>query len=110
METLKEEFIQAQIRPAVSVDLTDLGKGVVVIDGGRNDLTNFAIAGKNGFSTLKDVDNNYHSEMTVPMWDRIVNSIELFGMQQYNTKWTIGAQINAATTEEELDLIEIEIN
>ena len=99
LQDLKEAFTQAKIRPRVD---TTLGYQV---DGGYEDLTNYENARILELDTIKDADNNMQS-VTAEELDTIVQKIREHGAAQYQRKWTIEAELNNASTIEELNQVE----
>jgi len=99
LQNLKEAFTQAKIRPRVD---TTLGYDV---DGGYEDLTNYENAKILELDTIKDADNNMQS-VTAEELDIIIQKIREHGAAQYQRKWTIEAELNNASTIEELNQVE----
>lgn len=87
---------------------TSLGYAV---DGGRNNKDDFyskwLTMGDGDTTTVKDADNEYHQNSTKSDLEVIWKTIVTNGESTLQAKWSKEAQINSATTIEELEAIEV---
>ena len=92
---VKDRFQSKQLNPIV-----DTGLGYSV-DGGYDKLVDFEIGRKRAYPQVRDSDNNFHNAIDSD-YVAIINSIEQFGVDNLEWKWTKEAEIDACTTIEEL--------
>lgn len=88
LSQLKTNFEAKALRPKVP---TTLGFDV---DGGYNDLQNFAIGKKHALPQVKDTLGNFHN-VALADYDTIITAIEAFGIDLLQWKWTKEIEINA---------------
>ena len=99
---IKDEFEQEILRPTIYIASLD-----AYIDGGRTDLANYEIGKKHNITFIKDADGGVHPA-TTETYDEVINTIEQTGLYYYQKKWELEATIDACTTIEEVDAIDIE--
>lgn len=107
-EELKYKYNQMSNKPRVYVENLDF-----YVDGARNNLDDFTRnlddMKKQGITsdTVKDADNNYHTNITQEGFELIINAIFKNGKDLLIWKWEKENQIDKKTTIEEVEEIEI---
>lgn len=106
IEALKVQK-KAEIKKAFDIDsdkpIVDTGLGFSV-DGAYRNKTDFETGKKYSFPQVRASDNTMH-DVTSSDYDTIIQAIEMNGIAMYQRKWELEAQIDSATTIQELEVI-----
>jgi len=102
LEQLTNLMNAATDRPAL-----DTGLGFSV-DAGYTDLLSFEVGLELGITSVRSTDNVSH-DVTIEQLQSIVNMIKQNGLQVLQLKWNLEDSIKSATTQEELDAVDLSI-
>jgi len=97
---LDQVFNTVAERPVV-----DTGLGFEV-NGGYQDLADFTVGEDLGITIIRAVDNSMN-DVTEIQFKSIILAIKMNGLTLKQNKWALADSITAATTIEELDLVDI---
>ena len=107
LKKIKEAFKRASFKPRVKVELSD--DLTIVVDGGRTNKDDFKEEWENmaddGTTTVRDANNEFHSDITKDQMDKIYKAIVANGKALYAKKWNLEEQIKNAKTIAEVEAI-----
>lgn len=102
---MKASFDAISSRPNVDVYLD--GSLAFVVNGGRDDVTNFEVGKKYALPQVKDINGVFHY-IVLADYDTIIDAIQLYGISLYQKKWVKEESILSFTTIQECSIFKNE--
>jgi len=103
LKPIKKQEIKQAFEADTLAPIVDTGLGFSV-NGAYKNKTDFETGKKYAFPQVRASDNTMHN-VTTADYDTIISAIELNGIGLYQKKWALEAQVDLATTIEELGVI-----